>query len=128
MKAVDAVGPVDCAADVVIAGAVAAPVLEKGRRDYSANGSCSPKSTVAAANVGLVVLEVVIVLGMDRPSDCSLQISVLQLPEQKGGWPRCWAPMAAVVGCYSRSAQLLPEKTMVVAFVMADEATAVEVW
>jgi hypothetical protein len=36
--------------------------------------------------------------------------------------------MAAVVGCYSRSVQLLPEKTMVVAFVMADEATVVEVW
>jgi len=121
MKVVDAVGPVDCVADVVIS---AAPVLEKGTRDYSATGSCSPKSIVAA-NVGLVVLEVVIVLGMDRPSDCSLQISVLQLPEQKGGWPRCWAPMAAVVGCYSRSAQLLPEKTMVV---MADEVTAVEVW
>jgi hypothetical protein len=73
MKAVDAVGPVDYAADVVIAGAVAASVLAKGRRDYSATGSCSPKSIVAAAaNVGLVVLEVVIVLGMDRPSDCSL--------------------------------------------------------
>jgi hypothetical protein len=72
MKAVDAVGPVDCAADVVIAGAVAAPVLTKGRRGYSATGSCSPKSIVAAANVGLAVLEVVIVVGTDRPSDCSL--------------------------------------------------------
>lgn len=89
MKAVDAVGPVDYAADVVIAGAVAAPVLAKGRRDYSATGSCLAKSTVAAANVGLVVLEVVIALGMDRPSDCSLQISVLRLPEQKGGWLGC---------------------------------------
>jgi hypothetical protein len=36
--------------------------------------------------------------------------------------------MAAVVSCGSRSAQLLAEKMMVVAFVMADEATAVEVW
>jgi hypothetical protein len=73
MKAVDAVGLADYAADVAIAGAVAAPVLAKGRKDYSATGSCSPKSIVAAAaNVGLVVLEVVIVLGMDRPSDCSL--------------------------------------------------------
>jgi hypothetical protein len=89
MKAVDAVGLVGYAADVVIAGAVAAPVLAKGRRDYSATGSCSPKSTVAAANVGLVVLEVIIVLGMDRPSDCSLQKLVLQLPGQKGDWPSC---------------------------------------
>jgi len=72
MKVVDAVGPADYAADVVIAGAVAAPVLAKGKRDYSATGSCSPKSTVAAANVGLAVLEAKIVLGMDRPSDCSL--------------------------------------------------------
>ena len=72
MKAVDAVGPVDYVADVAIAGAVAAPVLAKGKRDYSATGSCSPKSTVAAANVGLAVLEAKIVLGMDRPSDCSL--------------------------------------------------------
>ena len=86
MKAVDAVGPVDYAADVVVAGAVAAPVLAKGRRDYSA---CSPKSTVAAAPVGLVVLEVIIVLGMDRPSDCSLQKLVLQLSGQKGDWPSC---------------------------------------
>jgi hypothetical protein len=72
MKDVDAVGPVDCAAGVVIAGAVAATVLAGGRKDYSATGSCPLKNTVAAANVGLVVLEVVIVLGMDRPSDCSL--------------------------------------------------------
>jgi hypothetical protein len=72
MKAVDAVEPVDYAADVVIAGAVAAPVLAKGRRDCLATGSCSAKSTVAAAKVGLVVFEVVIVLGMDMPSDCSL--------------------------------------------------------
>jgi hypothetical protein len=72
MKAVDAVGPVDYVADVVIAGAVAALVLAKGRRDYSETGSCSVKSTVAAANVGLVVLEAIIVLGMDRPSDCNL--------------------------------------------------------
>jgi hypothetical protein len=71
MKAVDAVKPVDYAADVVVAGAVAASVLAKGRRDYSATGSCSVKSIVAAANVELVGLEVIIVLGMDRPSDCS---------------------------------------------------------
>ena len=69
MKAVDAVGPV---ADVVIAGAVAAPVLAEGMSDYSATGSCSPKNTVAVANVGMVVLEAVIVLGKDRPSGCSL--------------------------------------------------------
>ena len=69
MKAVDVVGPVDYAADVVVAGAVAAPVLAEGMRDYSVTG---PKSTVAAANVGLVVLEAIIVLGMDRPSGCSL--------------------------------------------------------
>jgi hypothetical protein len=72
MKAVDAVGPVDYVADVVIAGAVAALVLAKGRRDYSETGLCSPKSTAVAVNVGLVVLEAAIVLGMDRPSDCSL--------------------------------------------------------
>jgi hypothetical protein len=36
--------------------------------------------------------------------------------------------MAAVVGCGNRSAQLSAEKMMVVAFVMADEATAVGVW
>ena len=72
MKAVDAVGPVDYAADVVVAGAVAVPALAEGMRDYSVTGSCSPKSTVAAANVGSVVLEAVIVLGMDRPSGCSL--------------------------------------------------------
>ena len=72
MKAVDAVGPVDYAVGVAIAGAVAAPVLAEGMRDYSATGSCSPKNTVAVANVGMVVLEAVIVLGKDRPSGCSL--------------------------------------------------------
>ena len=81
MKAVDAEGQVgyavaaDAAAAVAAAApvvAVAASVLAKSKRGYLATGWCSVKSTVAALDVGLAVLEARIELDMDRPWDCSL--------------------------------------------------------
>jgi hypothetical protein len=79
MKAVDAEGLVGYAvaagAGAVAAApvvAVAASVLAKSKRGYLATGWCSAKSTVAALDVGLAVLEVRIELDMDRPWDCSL--------------------------------------------------------
>jgi hypothetical protein len=72
MRVVGVAGLFGCAVAAVAAVAVAASVLAKDKRDYSATGSHSAKSTVAAVNVGLVVLEVRIGLDMDRPLDCNL--------------------------------------------------------